>query len=123
MTQKYIALFAGNNESNEAVEDEERQLALPPHFHTKSPSTEDQPSVTRLELLTKLKGVMDDPTEAGKQGVSLRPEETLKEDAAGRANKSLLRTDTRQGDSQEGSVSQSVDKDEDGEEEADEFFE
>jgi hypothetical protein len=120
MTQKYIALFAGVPEGKEATEEEERQLTLPSHFHSGAPSTDDKPAVTRMELLTKLKALMEDPTEAGKQGVSLRPEETLKEDAAGRANKSVLQLDavTETGDV---AGAQAVEKDE--QEEDDDFFE
>jgi len=121
MTQKYIGLFAGVPEGKEAAEEEERQLTLPSHFHSEAPSTDDKPAVTRMELLTKLKALMEDPTEAGKQGISLRPEETLREDAAGRANKSVLHLDavTETGDA---IGSQAVEQDAQ-EEEDDDFFE
>jgi hypothetical protein len=120
MTQKYIALFAASAEGKHAAEEEERHLTLPQHLHS-TPAAEDKPAVTRLELLNKLKALMEDKTEAGKQGVSLRPEETLKEDGSGRTNKSLLSVDSK-----EKQVAGPVDKpgdDEEEEEEADDFFE
>jgi len=117
MTQKYIALFAGVPEGKDITEEEERQLTLPSHFHSEAPSTDDKPAVTRLELLMKLKALMEDSTAAGKQGISLRPEETLKEDAAGRANKSVLHLDAV------ANGAQAAEKDEQAEEENDDFFE
>ena len=121
MTQKYIALFATSTEGKEITEEEDRQLTLPQHLHS-TPATEDKPAVTRLELLNKLKSLMDDPNEAGKQGVSLRPEETLKEDGSGRTNKSLLAAGVKL--KQAGGVPDvAAEEDEDVEEEADDFFE
>jgi hypothetical protein len=120
MTQKYIALFAASTEGKEAAEEEERHLTLPQHLHS-IPAPENKPAVTRLELLTKLKALMEDKTEAGKQGISLRPEETLKEDGSGRTNKSLLSVDVKQ--KLAGAPVVTPGDDEEEEEEADDFFE
>lgn len=121
MTQKYIALFAASTEGKDSTEEEDRQLTLPRHLHS-SPAAEDKPAVTRLELLKKLKSLMEDTTEAGKQGVSLRPEETLKEDGSGRTNKSVLAADAKSKET-DGVVDETAAKDDEEEEEADDFFE
>jgi hypothetical protein len=96
MAEKYIALFAGSAEQKQDDE-EERHLALPPHFHT-TPAEDDQPGRRRLDLLNKLKVIMEDRTTAEKQGISLKPEESVKEEG-GKGNKSGIVVDRDQVDS------------------------
>lgn len=122
MTEKYISLFPSSTEKSESeqVDSTDHQLVLPRHLTT-TPAEDDKPAATRLALLAKLKQLMLDKTEAEKQGVSLRPEETLKEDGSARtmdAKKLFASTEaaTVASDKKESEV-------EVVEEEADDFFE